>query len=89
MLNIDYVFCGYNIYYGNPKTMQAMVDPGLRQAIFQVSYDLNEVTGDNRYQKPDGIEIGSCGGTCLIDFETSTIHGEKSYQNSLDLKVLY
>ncbi len=39
MPNINYVLFGYHIYYGNPKSIDATLDPGFTQAIFETKYN--------------------------------------------------
>ena len=87
MNNIDYVLKGYDIYFGNPKTLGAnTIDPGFRAPIFKATYIKQQETGDRRYKTPDGVNIVPCH-QCEFDFQTSTISGENSYQRSLDMKV--
>ena len=41
MTNIDYVLMGYDIFYGNPKAIDATVDSGYRDPIFKTEYVKN------------------------------------------------
>ena len=78
MPNIGYILDGYDIFYGNPLTTgtsAATPDPGFRlQTIFKAVYSGN-VTPDQRYFVPDGMEIRSCSGDCRMMFGSSKIAG--------------
>ena len=78
MPNIGYILDGYDIFYGNPLTTgtsAAIPDPGFRlQTIFKAVYSGN-VTPDQRYVVPDGMEIRSCSGDCRMMFGSSKIAG--------------
>ena len=86
MKSIDYLLQGYDIYHGNPYREEGKKDPGFRSPIFKAYYS-GKYTADKRFQKPDGIEITSCAGDCLMTFESSTIDGANKYRSRLDLKV--
>jgi hypothetical protein len=87
MNNIDFLLRGYNIMKGNPKAL-GRPDPGWRQSIFAGTYnngDDNKTT-DNRYWVPDGTSIQPYE-ACRLSFETTEISGNKSYSDSLNVKV--
>ena len=87
MPNIDYILGGYNIFFGNPLNTQAVTDPGFQgQPIFSAKYS-GKLTADERYSIPDGINVLICAGKCSMDFGSSFVSGETSYQSSLDIKV--
>ena len=87
MTNIDYVLFGYDIFYGNPKSIDASVDPGFRDPIFDKSYTSDRCSEDGRFRVPNGVRVLSCGGNCQLDFVAEIIKGARSYQSLLDVKV--
>ena len=84
--NVDYLASGYNIFYGNPQTTKAGVDPGFKQKIFDLSYSENITTDDMRYLVPDGTSFKKNSG-CMLDFSTRVISGTSSYYGSLSKDV--
>lgn len=91
MDNIQVLFKGYDILYGNPMpTGFIPMDPGLRKQIFGAVYDPNHpewVSGDKLYYQPKGTTISSCAGSCVSTFSSTRIAGTKSYSASLSTKV--
>ncbi len=47
-----YIGIGYDVAIGNPNTDR--IDPGFRVAIFNLTYNQDQFTGDNMYKIPDG-----------------------------------
>ncbi len=86
MKNIDYLFAGYDIFYGNPLPVSGKVDPGFRDQIFDVTYDKNIKSGDRRYNVPDGCTFRQTT-SCDMNMSHSEITGEKSYKNTLGIEA--
>lgn len=77
---------GYDIFLGNPHATSG-IDPGLRGArIFNFTYEHLQTTLDRRHLIPDGMHILSTP-SCAFDFETTLVHDEKSYRDSLEVSV--
>jgi len=87
MPDIDYALKGYDIFFGNPHASDADTDPGFRAAIFKVDYSDNNISGDKRFNIPNGMEIIKCNHNCKIDMSTTMIKGTKSYQKTLEAKA--
>jgi len=75
MSNFGYLALGYNIYYGNPRTTKAGVDPGFTTfsgaPIYQQIYSGGK-SGDQRYAMPDGFSAVKDFGCSLVFSSTST-----------------
>jgi hypothetical protein len=41
-------------FFGNPYPVSGKVDPGFRDQIFEVNYEKKIMSGDRRYNVPDG-----------------------------------
>ena len=48
---------------------------------------IGDTTSDYRYCIPEGLNVLSCGGSCLLNFNTKIISGNKTYYESLGGKV--
>jgi len=84
--NSSYLFYGYNIFYGNPHSTAGSIDPGFTNTIFDISYELNNLTGDLRFKFPDGTLIGKNVG-CDVSFSSSAIKDASSYKTSLEAEI--
>ena len=84
MPNVDYAMRGYNILRGNPLSIGLEADPGFSNPIFKTTYAAGRVTGDLRYQVPDGLSVYDKP-ICNIQFTSQNFANEKTYQD--DLKV--
>ena len=81
MPNIEYSLRGYNILKGNPLSTGLDADPGFDNCIFVDKYS-GSVTGDLRYQVPDGFSVFK-ESICNIDFVSKNYANEKNYQDQL------
>jgi hypothetical protein len=55
MNNIGYISHGYNIFKGD--TIESKIDPGFSiNKIFDLKYEENNITEDQRYIIPDRVE---------------------------------
>lgn len=86
MKNIDYLFAGYDVFYGNPYPVSGKVDPGFRDQIFEVNYEKKTVSGDRRYNVPDGCTFKQTS-SCDMNMAHTEITGEKSYKNTLGIEA--
>ena len=84
MPNIDYIFHGYNFFYGSPVVdPQVGRDPGVSgMPIFQATFDRGLTTPDQRYLIPDGMSFLKAV-SCRIDFNSAQDRSEKAYIKSL------
>ena len=81
MENIDYLFQGYNAFFGNPH--DKTTDPGFtKRKIFQFSYNEGGETADGRYQTPDFVDI-SGQVDCSLSFDSKAITGETSLTENM------
>ena len=85
MPDIDYLFRGYDLMRGNPKSTEADVDPGYLEPIFATTYVFQKRSSDRRYLIPDGIEV-SVVNSCTTEFEFMQMANEKSYQDGMRTK---
>ena len=88
MPNIDYIFRGYNLLFGNPVVDPTHGrDPGIsRMPIFKATFDRGLTTSDMRYLIPDGMSFLKAV-SCRIDFGSTEDRSEKSYIDSLSNTV--
>ena len=86
MKNIEYLFSGYDIYFGNPASTFGQIDPGFRDSIFIEVYK-GSTTPDSLFVIPDGLSFGFSNETCEIDFQSKIIQGPLSYYDVLREKV--
>lgn len=83
--NIGYLFRGYNIIAGNPMDPDRF-DPGFKSPIFQVEYNQDRKSGDQRYRAPDHTSVdakSACSDTAKVD----TFMTESQYQQDLQTKA--
>jgi hypothetical protein len=87
--NIGYLAQGYNIYYGNPHASQCGVDPGFQTyagyPVFQQVYS-GQMTGDQRYMVPDGVNAIRDFG-CALDFHSTETSKSTTYIKTLHRDV--
>ncbi len=86
MNNTDYLFRGYNIFYGNPYPLSGEVDPGFKNLIFDISYKQKLLSEDRRYEIPDGSSLKQVL-ACDISTTNTEITGETSYKNTLGIEA--
>jgi hypothetical protein len=86
--NIDYLFTGYNVFYGNPHSTDTF-DPGFaNNKIFQATYTQEALSADQRYLVPDFVDVKQ-ETQCDIQYTSTTITGETSLTNSLTEDVSF
>ena len=87
MENVGYFAKGYNIYYGNPMTTEAGVDPGFTDhaggLIWKLEYNDNLETADGRYQIPDKTIVEHNHG-CSLSMTTTTSSSESELQEEYE-----
>jgi len=85
MSNFGYLAMGYNIYYGNPRTTKAGVDPGFTTfagaPIYQQNYNGGK-SGDQRYAMPEGFSAVKDFG-CALDFSSTSTYKFSNYTDTL------
>lgn len=86
MLNSDFLFKGYNIFYGNPHPNTGSIDPGFRAPIFDVTYKAGLKSADNRYAIPDGCFFNNVA-ACDLTTRDTEITSESSYKRELSTEV--
>lgn len=87
MPNVGYAASGYNIFYANPHSTQAGVDPGFvthaGSPIFAEAYSGTRTTDDGRYNVPDGFTLRSETG-CHLTFSSTSTAKTSEYKSSLE-----
>jgi hypothetical protein len=86
MKNIDYLFSGYDVFYGNPYPLSGKLDPGFRDQIFVASYKNENFSADDRFKVPDGTFLRQTM-TCDMNMKHSEITGETSLKNTFSVEV--
>lgn len=86
MKNIDYLFSGYDVFYGNPYPLSGKLDPGFRDQIFVASYKNENFSADDRFKVPDGTFLRQTM-TCDMNMKHSEITGETSLKKAFSLEV--
>ena len=88
---VNFLGIGYDIIDGNPEggdLSTGGVDPGLlvTRRIFELSYDENKKSSDNRYRVPDEVNFMHRSSAYRSSWRT-TFYGKSSYASKLSAQV--
>jgi hypothetical protein len=85
MPNIDKIGSGYDILFGNPHAI-GTIDPGFRDAVYNLTLYNGQLTPDRRFLLPDGAQVSRCQ-ACALDFVSTQVSTAEEYQNTLKTAV--
>jgi hypothetical protein len=81
MPNIDKIGSGYDILFGNPHSI-GTIDPGFRDAVYNLTLYNGKQTPDRRFLLPDGAQVSRCQ-TCALSFVSTQVNTAEDYENTL------